>query len=238
MLLTRLMIMCCVWGILGTQLAMAAEWDERLVNAPVIGLLDVGYSHAEPLQVKGEHAPEALMLFEEVSNLHAPLVIPADAARSAMAMREYSYEQPGLSVYAIKDVGDEHWYQVRYKHQPYWLQHKPAYHFHPYPELVTGSLAYIQYSSGALAVEPGGEMVFSQPFYTAFLAHSPEVPVTNLRWQEVDGVPWFYVEVQDTSPCEGSAPPQVVAKGWMPGYAPMQGQFTGQNTLWFYARGC
>jgi hypothetical protein len=142
--------------------------------------------------------------------------------------REFAYEQPGAVVFAISSG----WYKVRLSNGDFaWLTANGADTFYQYSELPPGRLAYLKQSwSGFVWPQAGAGLPLRSPVRSE--AGRSEFPVNVLESIDLGGMPWFRIELYDGEIC-ASREPGVALSGWVPGYGR-----SGEETVWFYSRGC
>jgi hypothetical protein len=142
--------------------------------------------------------------------------------------REFAYEQPGAVVFAISSG----WYKVRLPNGNFaWLKADAADTFYPYAELPLGRLTYLKHSwSGFVWPEAGAGLPLRGPVRSD--AGQSEFPANVIESIDVGGMPWFRIELYDGEIC-ASQEPGVALSGWVPGYG-----MSGDETVWFYSRGC
>jgi hypothetical protein len=142
--------------------------------------------------------------------------------------REFAYERPAAVVFA----NPSGWYKVRLPMGDFaWLPAAVGDTFYPYGELPPGRLAYLKRSwSGFVWPEAGAGLPIRSSARSD--AEQSEFPARVLESVVVAGMPWFRIELYDGEICT-SQEPAVSLSGWVPGYGR-----SGEETVWFYSRGC
>lgn len=167
--------------------------------------------------------------FPEVGGCMGLLVnVHMEDAESASKLptREYAYEAPAAVVLEKRDQ----WFRVRLPEGSAWLEASGEEEYYPLEELLVDRLTYVAHAPDSpLSDQPGAPAAEGRD--DPVVSTRDEVRVLESR--EVDGELWTHIEVMSHSVCHGGERPTVVARGWMPAYAP-----SGEPAIWFYSRGC
>jgi hypothetical protein len=144
-----------------------------------------------------------------------------NAKPTPLPTRESGYEELAAIVLAER----EDWYQLRLSDGAAWLRAPAAASFYSLEKLYLEALTYLtEHWDRRLAQSPGGA-----------LSHVPgddsQPDVEVLRSTRVNNEVWFYVAMV-TPRCTGEDE-VVIRRGWVPAHTK-----SGQNTIWFYSRGC
>lgn len=142
---------------------------------------------------------------------------------------EYGYEETGLIVVERSDD----WFRLLLPSGTGWVRPSSPERFHSYPELVSKSLAYVKPGwPGVLWSSPGnGTPRDISGDWRPHLAR--ELTIEVLETRVVDGDRWFKIRLDSDYGCGGQTETIPAEEGWVPGY-----RSSGENSLWFYSRGC
>lgn len=136
--------------------------------------------------------------------------------------KEYGYEEPGAIVLERRG----RWFRIRLSSGSAWLESRVAEEFHGLERLYE-HLSYLTKAwSGRVADSPGAP---DRRAKTSSGAGDQPVRVRRMA-QGPDG-PWLQVDIM-SSEC-GAEEPTVIDRGWIPAHGA-----AGENTVWFYSRGC
>jgi hypothetical protein len=148
------------------------------------------------------------------------------AVREPLPTDEFSYDERGAIVLAERND----WYRVRLSDGSAWLRPPPAASFHTLDKLYAHARTHFtEHWDGRLAQSPGGALsrvALDVPHSTN---NGQDLNVLRSTW--IKNELWYYVAIiSEICGHKNVAPLQ---RGWVPAYTK-----SGQNTIWFYARGC
>lgn len=142
---------------------------------------------------------------------------------------ESGYEQPALIV--SEESGP--WFRIESDSPLGWIRPDAGAVFHPYEDLIRGSLAYVTPSwSGMLWPSPGvGTPEVIAASWRQHLGREATVEILDSR--RVDQALWFHVRFDADYGCGAPERALPTLEGWLPAASP-----EGRPQLWFYSRGC